>query len=214
MENHWCFPLSPPFSLKKVTHSPVNTSPLWTNKSFTAGNWWKWIQLFTFKEMTRLSVPCHAQKWHRPVTCVHLVFAVRTTSLTDRTSSQVLFFAPVLRFSLLGLSFFFFSPSSPSSSLGWLSSSSCLPSAPPLIPHSLFRLCYPSCAFLFVSQGAHPCPVYLDEASPPGQKFCPHRPLAAPLLVFARFQISGTNHQAAWFLNTHCLQILPSPQSR
>ena len=124
------------------------------------------------------------------------------------------FFCPSPSFFITWTFLFFFSPSSPSSSLGWLSSSSCLPSAPPLIPHSLFRLCYPSCAFLFVSQGAHPCPVYLDEASPPGQKFCPHRPLAAPLLVFARFQISGTNHQAVWFLNTHCLQILPSPQSR
>lgn len=138
--------------------------------------------------MTRLRVPCRAQKWHHPVTCVHLVFAVRTTSLTDRTSSQVLF-APVLHFSLLGLFIFFFFPSSPSSSLGWLSSSSCFPSTPSLIPHSLFRLCYPSCTFLFVFQGAHPCPAYLDEVSPPGQKFCPHRSLAASLLVFARFQI-------------------------
>ena len=87
------------------------------------------------------------------------------------------------------LFFFFFFPSSPSSSLGWLSSSSCFPSTPSLIPHSLFRLCYPSCTFLFVFQGAHPCPAYLDEVSPPGQKFCPHRSLAASLLVFARFQI-------------------------
>ena len=37
----------------------------------------------------------------------------------------------------------------------------------------------------FVFQGAHPCPACLDEVSPLGQKFYPHTPLAASLLVLA-----------------------------
>lgn len=49
--------LSLPLSLEEVTHSLVNMSPLWINKLFTSGNKEKLIQLFIFKEITRLIVP-------------------------------------------------------------------------------------------------------------------------------------------------------------
>lgn len=74
-----CFSLS--LSLKEVTHSPVNMNPLWRNKLFTSGNKGKLIQQFTFKEITRLRVPCYGQIWQQSLTCVHLVCAVSSTSL-------------------------------------------------------------------------------------------------------------------------------------
>ena len=136
--------------------------------------------------MTRLSVPCCAQKWQHPVACVHLVFAVRSTSLTDTTSSQLLF-APVLPFLLLGLFFlFFFFPSSPSSSLGWLSSSSSSPSTPSLIPHSLFRLCFPFCTFPFLCLPRSPSLSCMPWWSKPARaKVLPPQASAASLLVLA-----------------------------
>lgn len=133
--------------------------------------------------MTRLRVPCCAQTRQHPVPCAHLVFAVRSTSLTHTTSSQLLF-APVLPFLLLGL-FIFFS-SNPSSSLGWLSSSSSSPSTPSLIPHSLFRLCFPFCTFPFLCLPRSPSLSCMPWWSKPARaKVLPPQASAASLLVLA-----------------------------
>lgn len=162
-------------SLKEVTHSPVNMSPLWRNKLFTFGNKGKQIQLFSFKEITRLTVPCCGQRWQ------HL--AVGSTSfpgrgLVSQSGSQwhsfiSHSFCPDLPFYYLDFQCFSCHALSyqPFSLSGLVSFWHLFPLSLPLILRFLFCLC---CTFsqhlsFFAFSGAHPCPAHWGEVSRWGQ---------------------------------------------